>query len=920
MPLSWNEIRARAIKFSKEWDSEHSEDAESKSFIDGLFSVFGVSRRRLASFEKRVKKIDGKDGYIDLLWKGVLLIEFKSRGKDLDRAYEQAKDYFPGLKDRDLPQYILVCDFARMRLYNLDNGEQHEFPLSEFYKHIRLFGFMAGYQTRSVEPEDPANIEAAVLMGNLHDAMEENGYKGHALEVYLVRLLFCVFADDTSIFERNQFREYIENKTAEDGHDLGHHLTALFHTLNTPEAKRQKNLDEDLAAFPYVNGKLFDEFLPLASFDSKMRSALLNCCALDWSRISPAIFGSLFQSVMDDKERRASGAHYTTEQNILKVVRALFLDDLQREFEAVRFSKAKLTSFHQKLSRMKFLDPACGCGNFLVITYRELRLLELEVLRELHKGKSSFLDVGHILWIDVDQFYGIELEEFPAQIAQVALWMVDHQMNMRISEEFGQYFRRLPLTKSPNICNGNALQIDWTAVVNPADLTFILGNPPFIGKQYQSKEQKEDLKKIFGTIPGAGVLDYVCGWYVRAAEFMRAAPHVETAFVSTNSITQGEQVGVLWPILHQSYGLKINFAHRTFRWTSEARGKAAVHVVVIGLALHDRPTKVIFDYETPESEPHAVKASQINPYLVDADFVWLSKQRTPIDSSAPPIAFGNMPNDGGHLLLSADAKRELLTIEPGAAKFVRRLMGSDELINSTERWCLWLEAAQPQEIRGLPAVLERVEQVRQKRLKSKRPSTRALASFPQRFGEVRQPQKTYLAIPEVSSENRHYIPIGFLSSDVIATNKLYTVDGASLYHFGVLTSVMHMAWVRAVSGRLESRYQYSAGIVYNNFPWPNPTEKQKANIEAAAQAVLDVRARFPTSSFADLYDPIATPAELTRAHTALDNQVDAAYGSVKFSSEMERVAYLIGLYEKLASPLALRRGKAKKRKPKSETA
>ena len=470
MPISWNEIRDRALKFSQEWAEETSEDASAKTFWDDFFNVFGVSRRRVASFEEKVKKLDGRDGYIDLLWRGILLVEHKSRGKDLDRAYQQAKDYFPGIKDSDLPRYILVSDFARFRLYDLEESVQHDFTLQDLHKQVRLFGFIAGYQTTSFKEQDPVNVKAAERMGKLHDRLKAAGYEGHQLEAYLVRLLFCLFAEDTSIFERQQLQDLIERRTAEDGQDLAQWLDHLFQVLDTPEDKRMKTLDEQLAAFPYVNGSLFAERLPTAAFDGTMRTLLLDCCALDWSRISPAIFGALFQSVMDQKLRRNLGAHYTTEKNILKLIRPLFLDDLREEFARVKTQRKKLVEFHQKIAGLKFLDPACGCGNFLVIAYREVRELELDVLRVLHKDmKDRLLDVGGEIQCDVDQFYGIEIEEFPAQIAQTALWLMDHQMNMRVSEEFGQYFRRLPLKKSATIIHGNALRLDWRSVIAPSN-------------------------------------------------------------------------------------------------------------------------------------------------------------------------------------------------------------------------------------------------------------------------------------------------------------------------------------------------------------------------------------------------------------------------------------------------------------------
>ena len=518
MPLSWNEIRSRAVEFAKRWEHETSEDAEAKAFWTEFLNVFGIDRKRVASFEDPVKKLGNKQGYIDLFWKGELLVEHKSRGKDLDKAYSQALDYFPGIKERDLPKYVLVSDFARFRLYELENGEQHEFELRDLHKNIKSFGFIAGYQTRPIQPEDPVNIKAAELMGRLHDALKDIGYAGHALEHYLVRLLFCLFAEDTGIFERQQLQEFIRDKTAEDGSDLAAHLAQLFEVLNTPKNKRLKNLDEQLADFAYVNGKLFAEHLPSASFDTRMRNQLLDCCALDWSRVSPAIFGSLFQSVMDEKLRRNLGAHYTSEANILKLIKPLFLDSLRSEFESCRGNAKKLTEFHEKLSQLKFFDPACGCGNFLIIAYRELRLLELDVLRDLYKKRESgFLDIAEIVWLDVDQFYGIEIEEFPAQIAQVAMWLTDHQMNQLISEEFGNYFARLPLKKSATIACGNALSLDWRAVA--PDVDYILGNPPFIGKHLQDAGQKTDMEQIFHGVKGAGVLDYVAAWYLKAAQY-----------------------------------------------------------------------------------------------------------------------------------------------------------------------------------------------------------------------------------------------------------------------------------------------------------------------------------------------------------------------------------------------------------------
>ena len=903
MPISWNEIKDRALKFSHEWVDEASEDAEAKSFLDDFFNVFGVPRRRVASFEKRVKKIDGKDGYIDLLWKGILLVEQKSRGKDLDRAFQQAKDYFPGIKDVDLPRYILVSDFARFRLYDLEESTQHDFILKDLHKNVRMFGFIAGYQTTSFKEQDPVNIKAAERMGKLHDRLKVAGYEGHNLEAYLVRLLFCLFAEDTSIFERRQFQDLIEQRTVEDGQDLAQWLDNLFQVLNQPEDKRLKTLDEQLAAFPYVNGNLFAERLPTAAFDSDMRVLLLECCALDWSRISPAIFGALFQSVMDQKLRRNLGAHYTTEKNILKLIGPLFLDELREEFDRIKTQRKKLIEFHQRIAKLKFLDPACGCGNFLVIAYRELRALELDILRALHKdNKQLALDVSTEIQCDVDQFYGIEIEEFPAQIAQTAMWLMDHQMNMRVSEEFGQYFRRLPLKKSATIVNGNALHIDWCEVVQPKELNYILGNPPFGGKQLQDENQKQDIEQVFTGVHGAGVLDFVAAWYRKATDFMSLNPLIETAFVSTNSITQGEQAPVLWSDLLRR-GVKISFAHRTFQWSSEAKGRAAVHCVIVGFGLKDKESKSLFDYENPKSEPHERRAQNINFYLVDAPNAVLPNRSTPLSNDTPEIAFGNMPNDGGHFLFTNDEKIDFLNKEPQAEKYLYPIFSAREFLNGEKRWCLWLVHMKPEELKFYPEIAKHVSEVKRVREKSTRPTTKKLALTPMLFGEIRQPNSHYILIPRHSSENRLYIPFGFLTEKDIVADSCLSVTNATPYHFGVLSSAMHMAWVRAVCGRIKSDYRYSAGIVYNNFPWPNTTDKQKQTIEEAAQAVLDARAQHPAASLADLYDPLTMPLELVKAHQKLDSAVDAAYSKKKFQGDSDRVAFLFELYQQLVGPL-----------------
>ncbi|MBP6289791.1 MAG: class I SAM-dependent DNA methyltransferase, partial [Aliarcobacter sp.] len=867
MALSWNEIKNRAINFSKEWEKEQREHAESQSFWNDFFNIFGISRKRVASFEEPVKKLGEQRGRIDLFWKGTLLVEHKSRGKDLAKAYTQAMDYFPGLKEAELPKYILISDFETFKLYDLEEDKNYEFTLNELYKNVHLFGFIAGYTKHKVVAEDPINIQAAQMMGKLHDKLKDVGYDGHPLELFLVRLLFLGFAEDTSIFEKRAFLEFLENKTSEDGSDLGSKLTELFQVLNTPFEKRLKNLDESLATFPYVNGKLFEEFLPIPSFDSKMREILLECCYLDWSKISPAIFGSLFQSIMDKEHRRNLGAHYTSEANILKLIRPLFLDELYEKFEKVKKNKKQLAEFHKELSTLHFLDPACGSGNFLIIAYRELRILELEILKILYS--ENVLDISSIVWCDVDQFHGIEVEEFPAQIAQVAMWLIDHQMNMMISEHFGQYFVRLPLKKSANIVHANSLQISWEDVISKEKLTYILGNPPFIGKQLQNKEQKDDMARIFNKVQGAGVLDYVTAWYLKASRYIQGT-NIKVAFVSTNSIVQGEQVGILWKELFSNYGIKIHFAHQTFNWSNEAKNNATVSVIIIGFASFDTTNKKIFEYENIKAEAHEKIVKNITPYLVEGDDIVIEKRRKPI-CDVPNISFGSMPNDGGNFLLTDEEKEELIKQEPLSEKYIKPLLSASEFLNGKNRWCLWLEDLNPNDLKSMSLVKQRVENVKKLREESSREATKKLAEYPTLFGEIRQPKSEYIGIPLNTSGNRIYIPFGYFPKDFISNNTMSVVAKSSLFHFGVLTSIMHMSWIKYICGRIKSDYRYSNELVYNNYPFPkNVSEKQKKAVEENAQNVLNIRSQFSDCSLADLYDPLSMPPKLKKTHQELD--------------------------------------------------
>jgi len=899
MALSWNEIKDRALNFSKEWADTSNEEADAKPFLVEFFNVFGISSKRVSTFEHRVKKLDDKDGYIDLLWKGTILIEMKSRGKNLDKAYQQAIDYTHGLKQHELPKYILISDFENFRLYDLEEDKHIEFKLNDLVNNVQHFGYILGYQKKVYKEQDPANIKAAELMGKLHDRLEEIGYTGHPLEVYLVRILFLLFSEDTTIFNKQQFQEYLEQRTAEDGSDLASKLQELFQVLNTPKENRFKNLDEQLADFPYVNGKLFEENLPTASFDTKMRQALLDCCYIDWSKISPAIFGSMFQSVMNPKERRNLGAHYTSETNILKLIKPLFLDDLWKEFESIKDNKNKLPEFHKKLSTLKFLDPACGCGNFLVITYRELRLLELEILRASNKTGQRVFDVREIIWLDVDMMCGIEYEEFPARIAEVAMWLIDHQMNMQISNEFGQYFVRLPLKKAAKIIHADALETDWQNVVSKNELTHIIGNPPFIGSNIMKQNQRNQIVKEFDNVAGGGTLDYVTGWYIKASKFIQDTK-IKVAFVSTNSIVQGEQTNLLWGLLQNKYGIKIHFAHRTFKWNNEAKGNAAVYCVIVGFANYDTNNKSIFEYEDIKGEAHEIKAKNINAYLIDAKDILVEKKTKPI-CNVPGIMKGNYYAKSEGLIIEEEDLNYLVTNEPNAKKWIKLLIGADEFINNRKRYCLWLVDCPPDELRKMPLVMERVNRVREDRLKSTDKGMQNLA--PTRFRETNNPEKC-LVIPVVSSESRNYIPMGFIDKKTISTNANLIMPDANLYHFGVLMSTIHMAWVKSVCGRLESRFRYSKDIVYNNYPWPeNPNEKQIKAIETASKKVLDARLQFPNSSLADLYDPLTMPPILVKAHNELDKAVDLAYRPQAFTSEANRMVFLFELYEKYTADL-----------------
>lgn len=912
MPLSWNEIKSRAIEFSKEWENEKNERAESQTFWNQFFYIFGIERRRVGTFEEAVKKLNGAVGHIDVFWPGVLLAEHKSRGEDLEKARQQAIDYTFGLNPKLLPKYILVSDFENLKLYDIEEKTESEFKLKYLHKKVHLFGFIAGYKKQEYKKEDEVNIKAAEQMGKIYDAMAEAGYSGHELNVLLVRILFCLFADDANIFLPNQFRRYIETRTNIDGSDLGMHLGMIFQVLNTSKEMRQGTLDEELKDFEYVNGSLFDENIHLPSFTSQMRESLLEACSFNWSAISPAIFGSLFQSVMDKDARRHLGAHYTSEKNILKLIKPLFLDELHEELETCGKNIHKLNALHQKLASLKFLDPACGCGNFLIIAYRELRLLELELLKVRFKNTPLGFGVESYIRIKPEQFFGIEIEEFPAKIAQTAMWLMDHQMNELASQTFGRNVKDLPLEKGAVIFIGNALRKDWEEIVPKNELSYILGNPPFIGSRVMNDSQRSDMNLAFGKIKELGFLDYVTAWYIKAAKLIQGT-QIKGAFVSTNSITQGEQAGIFSDLLRKQ-GVKIFFAHQTFKWSNEARGKAAVYCVIIGFANLAIGKKLLYEYDDIKGEPHEIAVKNINTYLIPSEDIIIRNRQRAI-CAVPEMSFGNMPRDGGHLLFTDEEKIDFLQKEAGAEKFIKPLISAREFLNNGKRWCLWLEGADPQELQAISGIMERIEQVKKFRLASKAQSTRNFAQMPGLFAQRTQPESKYILIPRHSSENRKYIPIGFFTKDFIVADSCMSISNTTLYHFGVLESEMHMTWVRYVCGRLKSDFRYSKDIVYNNFPWPeNPSAEKIKAVENAAQVVLDVRAKYPTSSLADLYDPLTMPADLVKAHQNLDRAVDNAYARRTFQTSAEHMNFLFDLYKKFTEPLLTIKVKKQKKR------
>lgn len=902
-----------AKEFAERWNGKGYEKGESQRFwIDLLQNVLGVSNAtEYIIFEEQVKLDHTSfiDGYIESTH---VMIEQKSIDKDLRKAikqsdgtlltpFQQAKRYASELPYSKRPRWIITCNFSEFLVYDMEkpNCEPEQIFLKDLPKEYYRLQFLVNTENEHLKKETEISLKAGEIVGKLYDKLleqYENPQDAETLKylnILCVRLVFCFYAEHSDVFSRLMFHDYMQNIPVNKWHK---ELKDLFKMLNTPAEKRDRYDDPELLAFPYVNGGLFaDDSIVIPSFSEEIKKIILDSADFDWSEISPTIFGAVFESTLNPDTRRSGGMHYTSIENIHKVIDPLFLDDLRAELDEIKAVKVKktrenkLNEYRRKLASLTFLDPACGSGNFLTETYLSLRKLENEALRAIHGGQM-LLNMDDLIKVGIHQFYGIEINDFAVSVAKTAMWIAEHQMLKKTEEIMQINLNFLPLKSYANIVEGNSLRIDWSDVVPKEKLSYIMGNPPFVGANNVSKEQKAELLKIFGEKSKAGLLDYVTGWYKKSAEFMTGTS-MKTAFVSTNSITQGEQVAILWKSLFEN-GVHIDFAYRTFRWDSEATLKAHVHCVIVGFSTAENKT----DKKLYDSDKFQI-VKNISPYLVNSDNILIERRKKPL-CDVPPITKGCQPTDGGNLIIEDTDYEDFIKREPKAKKYIKKLVGAKEYINNLNRYCLWLVGVSPSELRSMPLVMQRVQKCREMRLNSTDKATQKLAETPTTFRETYNPD-TYVIIPSTSSENRKYIPIGFLGNDVISTNANLIIPDATLYHFGVLTSNVHMAWVRTVCGRLKSDYRYSKDIVYNNFPWCNPTPEQKKRIEQTAQAILDARAKYPDCSLADLYDELTMPPELRKAHQNNDRAVMQAYGfSIKIT-ESECVAELMKMYQKL---------------------
>jgi len=895
-----------AHAFAERWKNATNEKQEAQSFWREFFTdVCGIQDIRAAGieFEKTVSSAKGTTNFIDCYWKNTALIEHKSAGKDLDTAEAQAREYIQHLPPAHRPPVIIVSDFARIRLVEIYKNQSHEFRLEDLPNELDRFEALMTQQGKGVGFEEvEADTKAAELMAALYQEFEKSGYTGHEVSVFLVRVLFILFGEDTRMFQANAFTNFLED-THPEGRDLGGRIQELFQALNTPKDKRPKTLDDLVNVFPYVNGGLFAEQLPIFSFSKQMRQALVNANAYNWQQVNPSVFGAMFQEVKSKEARRAFGEHYTSEKNILKVIRPLFLDELLDELEQSWDSLPKLKRLHQKLGLLRVADMACGCGNFLVVAYKQLRQLETKLIarERVLDGTAGlmFLDGTMGLEVHLGNFYGVEIEEWSSQIATVAMFLADHQENLALEEITGAAPNRFPISDSAKILHANALELDWETFIPKVDNLVILGNPPFVGTRLQSKEQKEDQAKVWENYKGSALVDFVSNWFIKSASHIYGT-QAKVGLVSTNSITQGDQPAVLYEYL-KKYDVEIDFAHRTFSWSNEASGQAAVHCVITGFSWgRSNSPKLLWDYPDPKGEPILKKVKRINPYLTDGIGVLVKAQSKPLSSSTPRMTSGNKPRDGGFLSsISEEEAAEIRRTDEIAAKYLRPLVGADELINGKEgRFCLWLVDAPPSDLKSSPVLKSRIAQVLDERLNATS-SKGAAANRPALFEAITQPKSKFLAVPSVSSERREYVPMAYLEPHEIMNNRIFAIENCPVYVFGILESKPFTVWVRTVSSRMKSDYMLAASAVYNTFPFPtNLDSSAKQVIEEKAQAVLEARNQYKTSSLADLYDPLTMPLPLRKAHDALDKAVLKSFGLPSSATEPQILEHLLNQYSK----------------------
>ena len=916
---SQRQMATAAAEFAQRWKGRGYERGESQPFwIDLLSNVFGIETPTdgFITFEDH-RMVDASNFIDGRIPSTRVLIEQKSLGKDLRKGirqsddsllnpFQQARRYVVSLPLSEHPRWIVTCNFAEFLVYDMEqpNGEPEQILLENLGKEYYRLMFLVDTRNEHLSKEMEVSKQAGEIVGEIYEALlkqyDDNSVEAlRWLNILCVRIVFCLYAEDAEIFTHNQFHDYLARYEAEDMRSA---LLRLFEVLNTPPEKRSKYLKDDLKAFPYTNGGLFEEQIEIPQFTEEMKQNLLKNASLDfdWSEISPTIFGALFESTLNPETRRSGGMHYTSIANIHKVIDPLFLNDLRRELDEIleekveRQRQKRLDAYQNRLASLTFLDPACGSGNFLTETFLSLRRLENEAIRERYHGQAfiGFEEVNPVK-VSIQQFYGIEINDFAVTVATTALWISEAQMLRETEKIIRRDIDFLPLKSYTNIVEGNALRIDWQSVVPKEKLNFIIGNPPFVGARQMNPEQKNDVLNIFGEKwKNVGNLDYVCCWYMKAFQAAKDG-HPQIAFVSTNSICQGEQVANLWQPLMEK-GLRINFAHRTFRWDSEASLKAHVHCVIVGFSHKDEEPKDLLLFD----DDKITKANHINAYLMDAPDVFIGSKSSPL-CDVPWVGIGNLPIDGGNYLFTKDQMDEFVKVEPKSARYFKPWYGSEEFIHRKPRYCLWLGDCTPAELRQMPHCMKRIEAVKELRLASNRAGTRKLADRPTHFSTENMPDTNYIIVPKVSSEKRRYVPMGFMSPSVLASDLVFIIPDATLYHFGVLESNVHMAWMRAVCGRLKSDYRYSKDVVYNNFPWPTPTDEQKAKIEQTAQAILDARTKYPDSSLADLYDELTMPVELRKAHQDNDRAVMQAYGfPVKSTfTESQCVAELFKLYK-----------------------